>query len=245
MALVRITLRIVKYVLLAAIFVVGGLFLYALLRDQPEDLPWTEIDLTRPVGAFTGQKLAGLAATPDACRAKLEEAGIAFTALPEHRPSLFCGYADGLRPGGGTQRLGFSPNPPLISCPVQAGLALWEWHVVQPAALELFGQPVARLEHLGGYGCRRMYGDSDADWSEHATADAIDIAAFVLADGTRISLLEDWDGEGDRADFLRRVRDGGCDVFATVLSPDYNAAHGDHLHLDQAARGRFLARACR
>ncbi|MCA1748664.1 MAG: extensin family protein, partial [Sphingomonadales bacterium] len=219
---------IVKRLIVLALLVAGGLFLYALARDNPEDLPWTELDLTGPVGAFTGQKLARLTEDPAACRAKLDEAGVGFTALPAHRPSPGCGYADGLRPAGGTQRLSFAPDPPLISCPVQAGLALWEWHVVQPVAIELFGQEVARIEHLGGYGCRRLYGESEGRWSEHATADAIDIAAFVLADGTRISVLEDWDGEGEHAAFLRRVRDGGCDLFATVLSPDYNAAHADH-----------------
>lgn len=244
--MLRKSLGIVKGLVVLAVVVGGGLFLYGLARDNPEDLPWTELDLTRPVGAFTGQKLARITEDPAACRAKLEEAGINFAALPEHRPSANCGYTDGLRPaGGGSQRIGFAPRPPLISCPVQAALALWEWHVVQPAAIDLFGQEVARIEHLGGYGCRRMYGSSDARWSEHATADAIDIAAFVLEDGARVSVLEDWDGEGDRAAFLRRVRDGGCDVFATVLSPDYNAAHADHFHFDQAARGRYLGRACR
>ena len=53
-------------------------------------------------------------------------------------------------------------------------------------------------------------------------------------------MLRDWGGEGaegDEAAFLRRVRDGACGIFGTVLSPDYNEAHRDHLHLDQAARG--------
>jgi hypothetical protein len=36
------------------------------------------------------------------------------------------------------------------------------------------------------------------------------------------------------------VRDGACLFFDGVLSPDYNAAHRDHLHLD---RGRY--RYCR
>lgn len=242
----RRLLRIVKIALVLALLAGGGVFLYGLARDNPEDLPWTELDLTAPVGAFTGRKLARMTERAAECRARLEEAGIAFAALPEYRPSADCGYADGLRPaGGGTQRIGFAPGPPLVSCPVAAGLALWEWHVVQPAAIDLFGQEVARIEHLGGYGCRRMYGASDARWSEHATADALDIAGFVLEDGTRISVLRDWDGDGKRAAFLRRVRDGACDLFATVLSPDYNAAHADHFHFDQAARGRYLGRACR
>jgi hypothetical protein len=58
-------------------------------------------------------------------------------------------------------------------------------------------------------------------------------------------VLRDWSGGGDKAAFLRNVRDGACDVFATTLSPDYNAAHRDHLHLDQALRGRTGGRLCR
>ena len=72
--------------------------------------------------------------------------------------------------------------------------------------------------------------------------DVIDIAGFVLADGTRISVLRDWPGEGDKARFLRTVRDGACDGFATVLSPDYNAAHADHFHLDMSPRWRGVCR---
>ena len=89
-----------------------------------------------------------------------------------------------------------------------------------------------------------IYGRDSGDWSEHATANAIDIAGFVIEDGTRISVLRDWDA-GERGRFLDDVRDGACDLFATVLSPDYNAAHRDHLHLDQASRGAFGWRACR
>ena len=74
---------------------------------------------------------------------------------------------------------------------------------------------------------------------------AIDIAGFRLEDGTRISVVDDWDEDGPRSVFLRDVRDGACDLFATVLSPDYNAAHRDHLHLDQAARGEMGWRGCR
>ena len=72
---------------------------------------------------------------------------------------------------------------------------------------------------------------------EHATGNAIDIAAFVTEDGRRISILQGWNGDGAEARFLRRVRDEACGVFGTVLSPDYNEAHRDHLHFDQAARG--------
>jgi hypothetical protein len=41
------------------------------------------------------------------------------------------------------------------------------------------------------------------------------------------------------------VRNGACQLFATVLSPDYNEAHRDHLHFDQAERGAMGWRGCR
>ncbi|MCE3544180.1 extensin family protein, partial [Escherichia coli] len=92
-------------------------------------------------------------------------------------------------------------------------------------------------EHLGSYACRRLYGRAAGNWSEHARANAIDIAGFRLANGTRITVARDWRGQSAKAAFLRDVRDGACRVYATVLSPDYNVAHRDHLHLDQADRG--------
>ena len=76
--------------------------------------------------------------------------------------------------------------------------------------------------------------------STHATADAIDIAGFDLVDGTRIRLRTDWQEDGPKADFLRAVRDGACDLFDLTLSPDYNQLHADHFHLQ--SRGWGLCR---
>lgn len=131
----------------------------------------------------------------------------------------------------------FSPARPHTTCAVAAAFSLWLQQGVQPAAQAQLGSGIARIEHFGTYSCRRLYGRPDGPWSEHATGNAIDIAAFILKDGRRISVLRDWDREGPEAAFLRDARDNACETFGTVLSPDYNAAHADHLHLDQAARG--------
>jgi hypothetical protein len=166
--------------------------------------------------------------------------------LPPRRASGQCGYEDAVRfAGGGAIGIDWRPADLAASCPVAAGLALWEWHVVQPAALRHFGSRVASIDHFGSYSCRRLYGRSEGGWSEHATANAVDIAGFRLENGTRITVIGDWRGEGAKAAFLREVRDGACRLFATVLSPDYNAAHRDHFHLDQAARGATGWRGCR
>jgi hypothetical protein len=164
----------------------------------------------------------------------LEEAGIVFERLPAT--------------GSGTcladqrteiRRWPAEPDATLVSsvaptCAVGAGLLLWQRDVVQPMAMRHLGRSVERIEHFGSYSCRNIRGGSSP--SEHSTGNAIDISAFILSDGRRVTLLDHWDAPDGRSAFLRAVRDGGCTYFATVLSPDYNAAHRDHFHFDQAQR---------
>lgn len=226
---------------------VAGLFLvWATMSGRPQDLPWTPLDLGEPIGLSTGRKLAALGDDFGQCRALLDRAGVRYTVLPPRRDGAHCGYADGVRfAAGGARRIAYAPSSVGIACPVAAALAVWEWNVVQPAAQRHFGQRVVRIDHFGSFNCRRIYGRDSGTWSEHATADAIDIAGFRLANGRRITVIGDWDDADERSAFLREVRDGACKLFATTLSPDYNAAHRDHLHLDQANRGTLGWRACR
>lgn len=217
---------------------------YALMKGRPQDLPWTPIDLAQPIGQFTGRKLAGLTGNAQTCRSLLQKAGIDFIAMKPGGEGQ-CAYTDTIRLKPVDDAITFAPADVAPSCPVVAAFKLWEWHVVQPAAQRIFGQPVKRVTHFGSYSCRRMYGRSAGDFSEHATADAIDISGFVLVDGRRITVKGNWTEGGKDGAFLHEVRDGACRLFSTVLSPDYNAAHHDHLHLDQAERGEMGWRACR
>lgn len=236
---------LVTLAILAAI----GFALYALVRNRPQDVPWTRLELNQPIGVFTRSKIVGLRDDFAQCQTLLDTAGIRYAALPARRDGAQCGYDDAVRFNpGGARTIGYSPATVGVSCPVAAALALWEWQVVQPAAQRRFGQGVRHIEHFGSYSCRRIYGRDAGNWSEHSSANALDVAAFILADGQRVSVVGDWTagtGQGDatKAAFLREVRDGACDVFATVLSPDYNAAHRDHFHFDQADRG--MGGACR
>jgi hypothetical protein len=238
--------RRIIILILAALLTFGALLLYGHARSHPEDVPWTALDLGQPIGVFTGRKLAGLAGEAPRCIGLLARAGIRFSVLPGRTEGAQCGYGHAIRfAPGGAVTIGYRPADVAVNCAVAAALALWEWHVVEPAARRHFGQPVASIQHFGSYSCRRMYGRAAGAWSEHATANAIDIAGFTLADGTNVSVASDWNSGGARAAFLREVRDGACRLFSTVLSPDYNAAHYNHLHLDQAPRGAWGWRACR
>lgn len=217
-----------------ALFTAGALFFAAQgwLEEHPQHNPWAPLDLRDPPGWATQRKLAALRRDPAECRAVLDRSGVAFSALPAAGEGA-CRREDRTVLG----ETPLAPGAPAATCAVDAALVLWLRQGVQPAAEAVLGLPVARIEHFGAYSCRRLYGRDEGPWSEHATGNAIDIAAFVLADGRRISVARGWTGDSEEAAFLRRTRDEACEVFGTVLSPDYNDAHADHLHFDQAARG--------
>ena len=228
-----------------ALLLIGGAVFIGrdYVLNHPQDVPWTKLDLNDPIGMFTANKLAGLSGEPAQCRALLAAVRSGDRPVPPRRASEQCGYDDGVRLGG--PGIGFVPAGLVTSCPVAAALALYEREILQLAALRHFGTTVAAIDHAGSYSCRRIYGRSEGRFSEHATADAVDILGFRLADGTRISVVRDWAPEGPKGEFLREAREGACKLFATVLSPDYNEAHADHLHFDQAQRGSMGWRVCR
>ncbi len=105
--------------------------------------------------------------------------------------------------------------------------------VVVPAA-RAAGDRATAITDLGSYNCRTIAGSDRL--SEHATANAVDVSGIRLAHG-EVVIARDWRDRGPRGALARRLRDGACRLFRVVLSPDYNAAHQDHLHLDMG-RGR-------
>lgn len=215
--------------IMAAFAVVIGL--WGWLEAHPQHNPWAPLDLRHPIGMATGGKLDALKQDVDECRAVLDRSEVPFRAL-EGTGEGPCEMSDRTR----LTDYPLAPDTPGVSCPLAIALELWRTKSVAPAAIETFGSDLATIEHLGAYSCRRLYGRDEGPWSEHASANAIDITAFVLEDGTRISVLDDWSGDERKRRFLRRVRDDACGVFATVLSPDYNQAHADHFHFDQQQR---------
>ena len=225
--------RVIGLLLVLAALIGGR----AWLAEHPEHDPWAPLDLRDPPGWATMAKLQALRDDVTACRAVLERSDVAFTALDAQGEGN-CARPDRTR----LDAYPLSPASPPTTCPVGIALVIWRTDTLEPAARDIFASDLQRIEHLGAYSCRRLYGRDSGAWSEHATGNAIDIAAFVLEDGTRISLLGDWEGENDKARFLRRARDGACKAFATTLSPDYNAAHADHFHLDMSPRWRGVCR---
>lgn len=124
-----------------------------------------------------------------------------------------------------------------MTCGLAEAFTHWVQNDLQAAAREHLRQPIVRVETMGTYACRNVIGAGSGRLSEHAKANAVDVGGFVLADGRRITVKDGW-GDDDAGEFLRAVRASACRRFQTVLSPDYNAAHHDHLHFDMG-RGPF------
>lgn len=196
--------------------------------------PWAPLVLSEPPNWLTRHKLARLDERPFACREVLATAALRTTPMPDRDTGTPGSTACGFRNAVTVSRTAFAVNAPFaLSCRSAVALALWERHVVAPEALRLLGSPVQRLDHFGSYACRNVYGRDAGRPSQHATADALDVAGFVLTDGRRITVARDWTGDGPESAFLHAVHRGACRFFDGVLGPEYNAAHADHLHLDR------------
>jgi hypothetical protein len=177
---------------------------------------------------------APLAAPSEATRAcfvELGQAGVRFTPLPDQDYGGGCSARGAVRLNDiGTPTTNVGP----VTCSLGSHFAAWVRHAVKPAARQVYGEDIARVETFGSYSCRNIYGGQSGRLSQHAYANAVDVSAFVLADGRRITVLDGWRGDERDQRFLRLIRTSACRRFGTVLSPDYNAAHANHFHLDMA-----------
>ncbi|MCJ2185410.1 extensin family protein [Novosphingobium beihaiensis] len=173
------------------------------------------------------------------CLSELGAQHAAFTPLPDQYFGTGCSTVETVRLSSlqsDTASLSLTNLGP-VTCHAATTFAAWARYGVGRAAEQILGSRLSRIETFGSYNCRNVAGTSRR--SGHATANAIDVSAFVLADGRRISVLDDWDG-GTPAErhFLRVVHASACKRFGTTLGPDYNAAHANHFHVE-ADGGKF------
>jgi hypothetical protein len=167
------------------------------------------------------------------CLATLSKTYANFTPLPDQYFGAGCSAVGAvrlasLRSDAGVLQLS---NLGPVTCPLASTLSGWARFGVDRAAQQILGSPLVRIETMGSYSCRTVAGTNRL--SAHASANAVDIGGFVLADGRRISVLRDWDSPNPQVRaFLATIRMSACKRFGTVLSPEYNAAHRDHFHLE-------------
>lgn len=218
-----------------AIFLCGAVALTGVLAFQkswirlpPNSLPWKPPDLTKSPGIWAHLQINAVARNGPQCRKVLDAAGLAYTPMKDRRIDDHCGFTDAVR---------FAQPPivlhpePAASCGLAAAL-IWYQQQLQPSAEQILHTRIASIDQLGTFSCRNVNSERSGPRSEHATANAIDIAAFRLADGRVVSVSEDWNAAGPKGQFLKTAHDEACRVFNGVLGPDYNRLHANHFHLD-------------
>lgn len=160
-----------------------------------------------------------------------------FTPLPDQYFGAGCSALSSVRLSAlasDDARLGVT-NLGAVTCPLAQTFANWARFGVDRAARQILGSPLVRIETMGSYSCRTIAGRDKL--SAHASANAIDVSAFVLADGRRVSVSGQWSAgsEAERR-FLQTIHASACKRFGTVLGPAYNGAHADHFHVEVSAR---------
>ncbi|MBA4760729.1 extensin family protein [Sphingomonas sp.] len=171
------------------------------------------------------------------CFADLSRSQVRFSPLPDRD------YGGGCQVIGAVQLIDVGiPVSGLkaMRCPLARTFIAWMRYAAVPAAREILGGELVRVETYGTYACRGIVGGSAAaslKVSEHGLGNAVDVAAFVLRDGRKISVLGDWTGgTAEEREFLRVVHRSACRRFTTVLGPEYNSAHANHFHFDMGGK---------
>ncbi|MGQ3903288.1 extensin-like domain-containing protein [Mixta calida] len=207
-------------------------------RHLPSHLnPFAPLSVTDPPGWVTRYKLQRIRHDPAACLAVLERAReaelVSFTqpppmsgACPLAAPIRIQRFAD--------VRLSSSF---LASCPLAVSSTMFVLQADRRARSGPLHSSLRQIEHVGSYACRNIYHRAQGRRSEHATADAWDVTAFRLANGTRISVGRDWRRPGEASDLLHQWFNDSCAWFGNTLGPDYNAAHATHFHLGMRGYG--------
>ncbi|MBV7257259.1 extensin family protein [Pacificimonas sp. WHA3] len=170
------------------------------------------------------------------CHARLDRLrGLEYRKLPPRRTAEGCGFSNGVQ----LLQVGVPISGiTAMSCPVAEALHGWINEDLQRAARRHLGSDVVRIISYGTYSCRSVNSRPGARLSEHAYANAVDVAGFELADGRTIRVKGGWTGGGDAARFLKDVHGAACRRFQIVIGPDGDRFHEDHFHMDMG-RGPY------
>jgi hypothetical protein len=222
-----LTIRIISTILIALLAACGGPPAKP-VRKSPPQLPTP--DLNERSGARIWDQLRQLHGSRDACYRAIGAAEAwSVVRLPDTSPSPGCGLRGAVKVKASLVPISREVD---IGCPMAAALHLWMREHVQSAARLYLNVDVASIETYGTYSCRTRNNKAGARLSEHATANAIDISAFVLRNGKRLRVADIARMTEDERDFMQSVRKGGCRLFSVVLGPGSDGAHEDHFHFD-------------
>ncbi len=179
----------------------------------------------------------------DRCFERLAQAGVSYkeSAIKLHRNrsgEFICGAKQVVRYQKGPGAIRYNSRPKL-TCKMAVAMADFE-RIVQDEAVRHLGRRVVKIQHIGTYNCRGIA--AYEGWvSQHSFGNAIDIKTFTFKGGREVSVKKHY-GRGPEAPahaegkFLRAVVRRLVDekVFTVVVTPNFDRAHHNHIHLDLA-----------
>lgn len=202
---------------------------------QPTATPDPVPPVSAPVEPTPAPTATPLPAAPPEgapCQEKLKFLNITFAptnSYPQTNP--VCTVSDPILIGpqvGGVLFLdsGARPKQMVVSCAM--GLQL-----VKLAEI-LTANGVNELGHYGTYNCRKVRGVETDAWSNHSYGNAIDIAWITSPTVGKGYILGDYYDQSPLGELMRLVPNllNQQKVFNTVLTPEFNAAHNNHYHVD-------------
>lgn len=170
------------------------------------------------------------------CEQHMRALGIQFTRRDPIQGENGCGVSAPYEISAVADTVAINP-PAIVACETAIALGGWVKAAALPYAKKLPGNPaLTGLQNASGYVCRGRNNNPAAKLSEHALGRAIDISAFLFADGSRIAVEPRQRTGRPQEAYQKAVRFAACLHFTTVLGPYSDANHNDHLHLDIAKR---------
>lgn len=122
----------------------------------------------------------------------------------------------------------------IMDCRTADAFAIWIDKTVAPEFKKVRRQ-VEVIDVVASYDCRTRNNQPGAKISEHGKGRAVDVGSFVLDNGQRVSVFVDWNSDAFR-NTVRALHKGACGPFSTVLGPEADRFHEDHIHMDTARR---------
>jgi hypothetical protein len=200
----------------------------------PNSLPWKAVALDAPPGWLAHWQINRMNWDGQLCRDALKAASrLEVMALADRQISAQCRFENVMRTT--SSPIDFAPRV-TATCGITAALYWYQGQLAKAAQTHM-GSRVTGITQLGTYACRNVNNAKEGRLSQHATANAIDVAAFRFADGRSVSVLRDYGKPTPAGRFLDAAHDEACGIFNVVLGPRYNRFHADHFHLDM---GGFL-----
>lgn len=181
-------------------------------------------NFTRPID----EKLVGADA---ACRARLTAMGAVFETAPPLSDPQGCAVPFPISVSKLGPDIALEPAA-MLNCPMAEAAAKFAATTISPQAEAVYKSKLKAIANASAYVCRPRNGTKKL--SEHAFGNALDMARFVLADGTAIDVAATRDPKAEK--FLAEVRKAACGPFKTVLGPGSDADHAYHFHFDLAFR---------